>query len=55
MFDELFHGPELNELLKKWDNVILEIDEDEEGYSDDGEKGLVEDAKEEGYVSEDDA
>lgn len=25
--------------MKKWDNIILEIDEDEEAYSDDGEKG----------------
>lgn len=44
MFDELKHGAELKELLKKRDNVILEIDEDEEGYSDDGEKCDVEQA-----------
>lgn len=42
VFDELVHGPQLKELLKKWDNVILEIDEDEEAYSDDGEKCEVE-------------
>jgi len=36
------HGPGLEELLKKRDNVIFEIDEAEEGYSDDGEKGCNE-------------